>query len=206
MAINDVISSILTKLGLKQTEMQKCESAIDELEEKIRNLYDQLNDRIDECKRLEGRIGKLKVQYDAANAATRQLLEEQIRSLLRECKHIKERQGLLLRNIEREKALKHACELKLDNLRNPTDVDTVGEMAEDKREIVEDLKEEDKALAELARVKYEREAQPDDSIIDDPAANKAREEALNREIEALFGPSKKTEPKPQVSESPSEIA
>ena len=206
MAINDVISAVLTKFGLKQTEAQKCEAAIGELEEKIRNLYDQLNERIDESKRLEARISKLKAQYDIANSATRQLLEDQIRSLLRECKHIKERQGLLLRNIEREKAMKHACELKLDNLRNPTDVDAVGEMAEDKREMVEDLKEEDKALAELAGIKYEREARQDESIIDNPAANKAREEALNREIEALFGASKKVKPEAPVSETPSEIA
>ena len=212
MAINGILSSILEKTGLRKSEIGKCELAIAEMEARIRDLHDELEAKGSETKDLERRLRLLKSQYDAATPASKRLLEAQMRSLMGDYDRIGELQGLILRNIEKNKSLLAAKRMELETLRHPVDQDSVEDAIDAKREIVADLKDEDKSLEKLAGTTYERESEPlpeSGGKVRDEAAERAREGDFERRLEALIGKPDAPAPAqdgPEVSENGVSIA
>ena len=196
MAINDTLANLLIKAGLKKSEAQKLEDQIHQLEERIRDLQDDLNGKVEETDRLVAKIRRLKAKCDAAAPASRQLLEDQIRSLMRDFKYLKESQGLTLRNIEKHKLLLQNRRLALEHAKHPVDVQEIEDVTDDKQEMVDELKDEDKELARLDDMTYTKESVQD--------AEKS--DSLDRELEALIGKSEEPQVQNEVSESPVEIA
>jgi len=205
MAINDILSGLLVKTGLKKTDLQKCEEAIAEHEERIRDLFDELAERTAESGRLESRIRKLKGEYDLAAPVSKPLLEAQIRSLMGDFKHLKELQDLVLRNIEKEKLLLQGRRMERESLRHPVDVGVVEDAVEAKEGVLDGLKEEDAELARLGRTSYVREDKPEGEAAGQ-ADGPAREAALNRDVEALLGTERPDAPLENPSERDAELA
>lgn len=205
MAINDILSGLLVKTGLKKTDLQKCEAAIAEHEERIKDLFDELAERTAESGRLESRIRKLKGEYDLATPASKPLLEAQIRSLMGDFKHLKELQDLVLRNIEKEKLLLQGRRMERENLRHPVDVGAVEEVVETKEGILDDLKDEDAELARLGQTSYVRDVESTGESVGQPDGQ-ARTDALNRDVEALLGTEQSDVPKENLSEHEAELA
>ena len=199
MAINDILSGLLVKTGLKKTDLQKCEAVIAEHEERIKDLFDELADRTSESRFLEERIRKLKGEYDVAAPVSKPLLEAQIRSLMGDFRHLKELQDLVLRNIEKEKLLLQGRRMERENLRHPVSVETVEEAVETKESILDDLKDEDAELARLEGTSYVRDEKTGGGAVESKDG-RSREEALNRDVEALLG----TGPADALKEKPSE--
>lgn len=209
MAINDILSSLLEKTGIKKSNVRKCEDAIAELEGRIRDLHDELEGKGEEIKLLESRLRTLKERYDASSPAAKKLLDAQIRSLISDYKRMEEMQGLILRNIEKNKSLLAAKSMVLETLRHPVDAEGVEDAIDSKQEMIGDLKDEDKSLNKLAGTTYEIEdGMPAGQIVRDAASGKTRDEALERDLEALLGkPTANPEAKsPEVSETEPEIA
>ena len=205
MAINDILSGLLVKTGLKKTELQKCESAIAAHEERIRDLFDELSERTAESGRLESRIRKLKGEYDLATPVSKPLLEAQIRSLVGDFKHLKELQDLVLRNIEKEKLLLQGRRMEREHLRHPVDVGSVEEALETKEGMLDDLKDEDAELARLGRTSYVRDqklAVGADGQLD----GQAGVDALDRDVAALLGTERPGIPDEKPSEHEAELA
>lgn len=206
MAINDILSNLLTKTGLKKTDEQKCTAAIAALEEDIRNRYDELECKVDEARRLEGRIRQVKEQYDKATPASKKLLEAQLKSLMGDFRHLQERQGLTLRNIEKSKLLLQNKRIELENLHHPADVVAIEEAAETKDDILSELKREDREIASLKEKTYVREEEEPEEKAVGAVYDKVKEDALNREFDALFGESKDSSTEEKMSDPEPEIA
>ena len=130
MPINDFISGILVKTGLKKTEEQLCRDAIERCEERIRDLNDQLAGQLEEAGAMEARLRDGKSRYDAASPAVKPLLAEQLRSLMKDFGHLRERQALTLRALEKEKLLLQGRRIELEHSRHPSDAEAVAEAAE----------------------------------------------------------------------------
>lgn len=188
MGLNDTISAMLEKVGLKKSDIVKCREAIMAHEERVKDLNDELAAKFDEAQSLERRLRDLKAKYDAAAPASRKLLEEQIRSLMRDFSGLKEVQEIVLRNLEKEKLLLRNRRIEFEHLRHPTDVDSLVEAQDRKSEIVADLEEEDAEVLELAGRVYHREenaASHQEAAFNPQPETSA--EALGREIDALLG-------------------
>jgi len=196
MALNDAISAVLEKVGLKKSDVEKCRDAILVHEERIKDLNDELAGRLDDAQRLERALRDLKAKYDAATPASKRLLESQIRSLMSDFSGLKEMQDIILRNLDKEKLLLRNRRIELEHLRHPTDIDTVIDAQDRKEAMVSDLKEEDVEVAELAGHVYSREENVPSSTAE--STDKDSADALGREIDALIGTA---ETKPTVAVS-----
>lgn len=201
MPINDFISDILVKTGLKKTEDQLCADAISHHEERIRDLNDHLAELLDEVARIEHNIRNVKEQYDAATSASKPLYAERLRSLMRDLERVRELQMLTLRNLEKEKMLLQERRIEREHIRHPSDPDIVSDAIERKEEVIADLQEEDGELSRLETTVYSK----DPDLPAGPITSTVDEERLNREVEALLGDAATLE-REKPSESPEEIA
>ena len=194
MALNDAISAILEKVGLKKSDLAKCREAIVEHEDRIKDLNDELSGKLDEAQRLERMLRGLKAKYDAAAPASRTLLEAQIRSLMRDFSGLKEVQDIILRNLDKEKLLLRNRRIELEHLRHPTDVGAIVDAQDRKDEVVADLEEEDAEVSELAGRVYRRKEEVDATVMAELGPKAESADALGREIDALLGPVPAAEP------------
>lgn len=193
MAMNDILSALLTRLGLKTSEKDLCERAIRLHEENLKDLHDRLQEQMDEVKSLETRLRKLKSDYDVATPASKTLYEAQIRSLMKDFERARERQRLTLRNIEKEKALLQNRRLEAENLDHPTDVAAVEESEDRKDELLDDLQEEDASLEALAGKTYGCSSDEEETC---ETKTTRRDDDLSADVAAILGeePVKKAEP------------
>lgn len=205
MALNDMLAALLIKIGLRKTEAQRLHSEIERLEEHIRDLQDDLDDKVDESGRLVDKMRRLQGRRDAAAPAERLLLEDQIRSLMRDFKHLKERQSFALRNIEKAKLLLQNRKLEFEHLKHPVDAFEIEDVTEAKREMLEEMREEDAEISKLDGMTYEREHMEEQASNGDEMV-KARSAALDRELEALIGKPESSTNQETSSEQPPEIA
>lgn len=188
MALNDILSTLVEKMGLKKSDRRRCEEAIAEHEYRIKDLDRRLAGLVEEARTVERRLRELKVAYDAATVQARGLLEAQIRSGMRDFARIRELQTLTLRNQEKEKTLLNACRLELENLDHPTDEVAVDEARSRK----EDLQDEDETLADLDNLRYD----PHESAIDTAGASEMSVSVIS-DLDALLDG--KTNPSPSDS-------
>lgn len=192
MALNDILSTLVEKMGLKKSDRRRCEEAIAEHEYRIKDLDRRLAGLVEEARTVERRLRELKVAYDAATVQARGLLEAQIRSGMRDFARIRELQTLTLRNQEKEKTLLNACRLELENLDHPTDEVAVDEARSRKEDLIEDLQDEDETLADLDNLRYD----PHKSAIDTADASEMSVSVIS-DLDALLDG--KTNPSPSDS-------
>lgn len=201
MAVNDILSGLLVRMGLKKTEIQECEEAIAIHEERIKDINDQISGQMAKIEALECRLRQLKDAYDAAISASKPLHEAKLRSCMRDFRLEKELQALRMRNLDKEKLLLQNRLLELENLRHPTAVGDIENVCDRKEELLQDLGEEDGELKGLEDASYE----PANFAPDAQDVTETRKaQALERDLAALLGENEK--PVGQTSEADVEIA
>ncbi len=202
MGINDVLSGLLIGVGLKKPEKRKLEDAIDNHEERIRGFNDKLASFIREIQEIEARIRRIKEKYDVAHGTVKATYEAQLRSLLKECQHTKELRDLIIRNLDKEKLLLRNRRFELENLLNPTNVDEIDRLLDEKKDTLADLKEEDRAANKLESTEFAPpEAETD--IAKTLESLDQKDAALEKEINELLGADIESAPSPIEEVMPS---
>lgn len=205
MAILEILSGALEALRLKKSRLRKCRDAIAAHDERIRDLYDELARRNSDAETLEAAVKKLREKFAAASPASQELLEPQIRSLAGDFKRLRELQTIALRNIEKEKHLRQARMIELENIMHPADTAKIEDAIDAKLDALDDLKDEDVEISRLAETAYEREESQEGgqhASHAPAAAAKERADALLRDLDNLLG----KENPPEASESAPELA
>lgn len=192
MALNDILSALVEKIGLRKSDRRRCEEAIAEHGYRIRDLDRRLSGLVEEARTVERRLRELKAAYDAATAQSRALLEAQIRSGMRDFARIRELQVLTLRNQEKEKTLLNARRLELENLDHPTDEAAVDEARSRKEDLIEDLRDEDETLADLGNLQYN----PDGTAADAATAPAETSGSVIADLDALLDGTADSTPTP----------
>ena len=211
MAINDILSSVLETIGLKKSEEDRARQEIEHQEEELRCANDALSALDEELQAAEQRLRTVKAQYDAATGSMKKSREALLLSLMKDFRHIQERQQITLARRDSVQALLQQRRLELEQLLHPVETDALEEAADAKKELLEDLHERDEALGQLEENTYQPEVQTVDTSSQtaaDKEAEKAAAAKLEKEYAELMGDEPaKTPEKPSTTETnPQEIA
>ena len=185
MAINDILSGTLEMLGLKKSEARKLQDEIEGSEARIRELYDSMENHIGTLQTMENQLRSLREKYEASSNAVKDAYAQQIRLLLSKMEKSKEQRDLIAREIKAKEDVLHNQKIKLENLLHPTQQDDIDELAEDKRDILRDIKEEDSALDKLNDATY-RPSAPMDQV-SETEESKIDHSQLEKELESILG-------------------
>jgi hypothetical protein len=185
MAINDILSGTLEMLGLKKSEVRKLQDEIEGSEARIRELYDSMENHIGTLRTMENQLRSLREKYEASSNAVKDAYAQQIRLLLSKMEKSKEQRDLIAREIKAKEDVLHNQKIKLENLLHPTQQDDIDELAEDKRDILKDIKEEDSALDKLNDATY-RPSAPMDQV-SETEESKIDHSQLEKELESILG-------------------
>ena len=190
MAINDFLSWLVTKLGLKKTELKKIEQEIETQEMAAYALEAELANWNDEIKMMVARIQKLKAEMDAAKTTIEQEarkanLEIEINKLKRK----KEEGDFKQRNLNAANVLLHNLKLKRDHIVNPpADNETIENSIADKEDLIEETKEMVQGISKLERTTYTR-PQEDTTTLFDPLKPVSRTETrVQAEYDEIMKP------------------
>lgn len=190
MAINDFLSWLVTKLGLKKTELKKIEQEIETQEMAAYALEAELANWNDEIKMMVARIQKLKAEMDAAKTTIEQEarkanLEIEINKLKRK----KEEGDFKQRNLNAANVLLHNLKLKRDHIVNPpADNETIDNSTADKEDLIKETKEMDQGISKLERTTYTR-PQEDTTTLFDPLKPVSRTETrVQAEYDEIMKP------------------
>lgn len=194
MALNDILSRLMIKIGVKKSETALCAEAICRHEDRIKDFNDLLGLQLEDVKKLENRIRALKTEYDSAGQAGKRLYESQIRSLMKDFGRAREIHDLTLRNLEKEKLLLQNRRLELENLQNPVDESEIDDVIAAKDELVTEIRKEDEVISELENTVYSRNENAvtdSDGILPDSE----RDALLEKDLSSLLGDGQVMPPK-----------
>ncbi|MBR6058949.1 MAG: hypothetical protein IKP58_12350 [Victivallales bacterium] len=205
MDINDFICKLLEKVGLKKDEKGRIKDEIARLEEELRDANDVVSSLEEELKATEQRLRNAKAQYDDAMGSVKAGREALVRSLMKECKNVQERQQVTIARRDAVQALLQQRRLELEQLLHPVQTDALEEANDNKKDILYDLRERDKARDQLEKNTYQPSVSSEEAAAAENAAKAAEAEAaarLEREYAELMGekPQKAHEP-PKTDDS-----
>ena len=190
MAINDFLSMLVTKLGLKKTELEKIEQEIETQEMAVYALEAELANWNDEIKMMVARIQKLKAEMDAAKTTIEQEahkanLEIEINKLKRKKEECDSKQSKL----NAANVLLHNLKLKRDHIVNPpADNETIDNSTADKEDLIKETKEMVQGISKLERTTYTR-PQEDTTTSLDPLKPVSRTETrVQAEYDEIMKP------------------
>ncbi len=199
MAINDFLSGLLVKTGLKKTEVDKLKDEIAKHEDNIRTFNEKFSSHMVKIERIEGELTKLTAKYQAASGAIKETYAVQLKSLLKELKDTKETRDLLSRGMEQEKLLLRKQQQQLEFIQQQSTAETLETTIDDHRDMLRTLREEDRLAHELGTVSYTNENADDTTSLDaelqaytQPAAN----DELDQLLAAFAAPASAPEAKP----------
>ena len=150
MSINDFLSALLIKLGLKKSEKRKTQDAIEECKKRIRDLNDEMNNLVDKIGDLESNLKEVRAKYDnAQNEVIKKNYALQLRSLLNKLEKYKQDNILTAEKIAKAEALLRSLEQMLDNMEHPTGQDDIEDMTDILRDIAKEKEDERRALKKM---------------------------------------------------------
>lgn len=155
MFINDFLCRLLESLGLKRSEMERVRDDIARLAEELCCVNDALSNLDEELQAAERRFRNAKALYDDADGTMKKSRETLLLSVMKDCKHIQERQHLMSARRNALQALLHQRRLELEQLQHPVETDALEEAIDIKKEMLYNFSECDKALDELEGRKYQ---------------------------------------------------
>ena len=154
MVINDFLCHLLEKLGLKKSPKERIQEDITRLEEELRCANDALCELDEELLATEQRFRNAKALFDNADGAIKTSREATVRSLMTECRHVQERQQLARLRRDAVQSLLHQRKLELEHRLHSVETEDLDEAIDIKKDMLYDLRERDKALAELEKNTY----------------------------------------------------
>ena len=188
MAINDFLSGLLVAVGLKKSERRKLEGDIERGEARVRELFDKMEEHISQIRVTEARLRELKEKFEKSANAVKNAYALQIRSLMNVLRNSQEARELIAREIDKENALLCERRIVLEKLLHPTDTEEIETLAEDKREVVSDIRDEDKAIERLNKEKYAPKTADDEAEAEAPGVEVDYAELEKQMAELLDNP------------------
>lgn len=155
MVVPDWIIALLVKLGLKQTPEQKIAKEIANLEEMKRQLNQDLDLQIDKIKDLEADLKLQKTKYEAAHGAEKNMLAAKIKPLIQQLNQMKEKEVQLSQKLKDLTLLIHNKGLILQEAKAPDLVDKLEDARDEKRDLLDEAKAEEKAAEKLSNLTLE---------------------------------------------------
>lgn len=155
MVLPDWIIALLVKLGLKQTPEQKIAKEIANLEEMKRQLNQDLDLQIDKIRDLEADLKLQKTKYEAAHGAEKNMLAAKIKPLIQQLNQMKEKEVQLSQKLKDLTLLIHNKGLILQEAKAPDLVDKLEDARDEKRDLLDEAKAEEKAAEKLSNLTLE---------------------------------------------------
>lgn len=155
MVVPDWIIALLVKLGLKQTPEQKIAKEIANLEEIKRQLNQDLDLQIDKIRDLEADLKLQKTKYEAAHGAEKNMLAAKIKPLIQQLNQMKENEVQLSQKLKDLTLLIHNKGLILQEAKAPDLVDKLEDARDEKRDLLDEAKAEEKAAEKLSNLTLE---------------------------------------------------
>ncbi len=155
MVVPDWIIALLVKLGLKQTPEQKIAKEIANLEEMKRQLNQDLDLQIDKIRDLEADLKLQKTKYEAAHGAEKNMLAAKIKPLIQQLNQMKEKEVQLSQKLKDLTLLIHNKGLILQETKAPDLVDKLEDARDEKRDLLDEAKAEEKAAEKLSNLTLE---------------------------------------------------
>ncbi|MBR6058675.1 MAG: hypothetical protein IKP58_10955 [Victivallales bacterium] len=160
MVLPDFLIRLLEILHLKDSEETKLKKQIAQCDENIRSLNQGLEQQIKDILALETEFRELKVRYDAASGPVRETLAVRMKSILEQREHMTENRKMSQQQLKSEKIVKHNLGLQLEYIQHPDNHD-LRELQEEKKDIIDDLKEQAKTLEELEKTTLPKDDEKD---------------------------------------------
>ena len=166
MAINDTLSALAQKLGLKTTRLQELQVLYEKLTDDIRRNQDRLSELKTEASELDAKLRAKKKEYDAADSSIREIIKQgDFVMLFKEKDQARERLASISGRLEKDVTIRHKLKLLIDAIRNPPNTDVSDEIRDELGDALSDLQEEDDSVKDLDAVSYSsREAVSDERI------------------------------------------
>lgn len=190
MAINDILSGLLTKLGLKMTEQEKIEKQIAIQEKNAYALEKELASFHVEIDEMERRIASLRDKANAAKtAAQRDAYMAELAPEVQKLKRHKEKRDITQDKLNTVNVVLHNLELRLkdETLKVPDTIE-VGELIDDKKIALAEAEDRNREVANLDSTTYTKPQYEDTTAYDKPQVNNADLMAEVNELLKTFEP------------------
>ena len=200
MAINDMLSALAQKLGLKTSRLQDLQVLQEKLTDDIRRNQDKLVDLKAKVSDLDAKLRAKKKEYDAAGPGIKQIIKREFAVLFKQQEQVLETLDGISGRLEKDVIILHKLELLIETANNPPHTDLSDEIKDDLGDALSDLQEEDDAVRDLDAVTYKSGATAvsedriaaidtaEPGIMGAPAGSlsaKAPQDDLERMIEAI---------------------
>ena len=188
MVVPDWIIALLVKLGLKQTPEQKIAKEIANLEEMKRQLNQDLDLQIDKIRDLEADLNLQKTKYEAAHGAEKNMLAAKIKPLIQQLNQMKEKEVQLSQKLKDLTLLIHNKGLILQEAKAPDLADKLEDARDEKRDLLDDAKAEEKAAEKLSNLTLE--SKQEEPLSFDTLSSTGMDDDLLKEMNQYLSDSK----------------
>lgn len=154
MAINDVLSEIATRFGLKDTEVATLQKKQLDLKEQIRQLQDVYEVQLDAADKLDKLLLLTKKRYDAAGPTQKRIIKLQLKGFFDEQDGILQPAEIAAKTIGIYQEMINKLGLLIIALQNPTNTEAIEDIAADYEECLGDLQDAEAQVSRLKGVKY----------------------------------------------------
>lgn len=154
MAINDMLSALAQKLGLKTTRLQDLQVLHEKLTDDIRRNQDRLGELKTKVSDLDAKLRAKKREYDAAGPGIRKIVRCEFEILFKQQDQLLESLQGISGRLKKDVVILHKLDLLIEASGNPPHTDVSDEIADDLGGALADLKDEDESVRNLDAVSY----------------------------------------------------
>ena len=157
MEINDVLSALAQKLGLKTTRLQDLQIMKEAVENDIRRNQDKLNDLKEEVSDIDAKLRAKKSEYDSSGPGIRQIIKSEFALLFKQQDQVLETLAGISARLNNGAILLHKTKLLISSLecRTTTQDESVFDgITAELGLAIDEQRDVDKAAGALDNVKY----------------------------------------------------
>ena len=154
MAINDMLSALAQRLGLKTTRLQDLQVLHEKLTDDIRRNQDKLSQLKTRVADLDAKLRAKKKEYDAAGPGIKQIIKREFAVLFKQQEQVLETLDGISGRLEKDVVIIHKLDLLIEASGNPPHTDVSDEIADDLGDALAELKDEDESVRSLDTVSY----------------------------------------------------
>ena len=159
MAINDVLSALAEKLGLKTTRLQDLHVLREKVEDDIRRNQDKLGDLKNEVADLDAKLRAKKKEYDAAGPGIRQIIKREFAFFFKQQEQVLETLNGISARLNNDAVLLHKTKVLISSLESQNRVggdmeDPFDDVAIELGIEIDNQRAENKSAKELDKVRF----------------------------------------------------
>lgn len=156
MALNDVLSEVAKRLGLKDTRIDTLRRKQAELAAAIRDNNDRLEVLKQRVRNLDSQLAEKKKEYVAAGPGLQRIIKEEFKSFFAQQDRIMEPVSAIAERIRIDELVKDKIDILIFAEENPSRTDEIEERTLDMKDWLDEQKAQSKVSAELAQALYSR--------------------------------------------------